>query len=494
MPAAKAPEPEPIPTREQLAAMSAGRDRYCGTEDPWVRFAHGAKSPETIAMLRAWAEDPAEQESGAEVALEALSEEKGPALLEFWKAQLALAPKDSRRRSFVVVGLINSGATDAALELLGESEQLDSVIISSVTNRSDSKSTLDKLKTYAARPRTSAASRKLITERWLTLSRGDDADDERLALMSNRDTTLAYSAIWSARPSAQTLRQGLELLRRPDLPEFERKTLSADLGENLGDLLEKRDVEAQKLAATWARSTDPLLLEEPWVQVMLASWLQSRGELARAEAVLVRSLEAHRDEPPPERFPIEGDRVIARTVSRLLLVCQLEGQGRRQEAVQRYHELEPFMKKVESEGRRVLESARFGYRPAGCDFRTIGEVVSQPLQLAFEHRELKGRLEVTLKVTNASSTNVTLQVCPASGGGLLPQGELRLAERGRRLSTDFDCRSPVEQVLPPGKVLTSTVLAFREAPTGYEREDLLRSASLTNSKGLLLSSVKSLAR
>ena len=55
-----------------------------------------------------------------------------------------------------------------------------------------------------------------------------------------------------------------------DLPEFERKTLSAELGENLGDLLEKRDVEAQKLAATWAGSTDPPLVKEPSVQLMLA--------------------------------------------------------------------------------------------------------------------------------------------------------------------------------------------------------------------------------
>jgi hypothetical protein len=337
--------------------MSAARDPHCGTGDPWAAFVSDAKTPETVAMLRAWAEDPAEQSTGALVALEALSPEKNASLLDFWQQQLPLAPQGSKRRRLVVAGLINAGGTTAAVGLLGESDELDSTIVYALMDGADWKATLEPLRAHAAKPTTSAATRRLITERWLSRTRGADATPERTALMTSPDTRLALDAVNATNASAQTLKHSLALLGRNDLSPFDREQLTWDMGEGLGRLLAESDAAAQQLAATWARSTDEALLTAPYVQLVLGLWLQSRGELEKAEALFVRSLEAGRRAGADDKHVSRGSPLVPLGVTRLVLACQLEGLGRRDVARRRLAELAPSIEEIRYEADQVLDRA-----------------------------------------------------------------------------------------------------------------------------------------
>lgn len=452
-----------LPTRAQLVAMFNRRDTECGTEDPWARFVSGSKTPEVIALLKAWADDATAPETERAIALGALSESSDPSLLPFWKTALEQAPVHGARRRIAVVGFARSGgerALEHVMGLLGEDDALDKTILAVAASAGWPGRSLETARAHARKTTTSATTKKAATIAWLEATRGP-LTDERSNLLRGTDLELAFAAFATTTPSARSLTLGLDLLRRAALPKETRELVETEFADQLGEALADGDAGVIALARAWAASTDPVLLQQPFVQLALANQLQVDGDLRGAERTLVRNLSSAGDW---SKEPFRIDRSAVFASMELVLACQLEGEGKRSEAREWQATLQRQLGGRAANLARAFSKGFFGLGSATCAFERLRALSEQPLSLDVRPRRVGGRLELRLTLSNAGPLPVLVSVCRQRSGVVL-FGRYEGFDRGAPLEVELPCSEPEAIALEPGRSLTSSVFATTTSGT-----------------------------
>ncbi len=444
----------PLVVVEAALAVPPGKTTFCATGDAWENFVVAPKSPAVVAALVAWAETPGEPDANVTRAVEALSMERDPALLAFWKRTLSRTPIRSLHRQRALMGLLRLGepGVEVAWPLLGEDDARDRLIVEAALAPPHGRRWLEKARAVAERPGASAQVRSLVLNRSLSLTAGEP-NAEREALIASPRAHLAWLAISTAEPSARTLRLALESARA-DRPPQERASLVWALGTLLGDTLDRPTAEAEALAVDWVASTEPTL-SHPVIRLSLARWRLSRGDRRGAERVLSSAL-ASAPEHWRREFAKTGKTVDASAVeyarAELALTCLLEASGQRAGARKHFTALSASAKvlRVSPE----LANAFFAKVAGECRFSALEAVLAQPLLVSSSSGESDGGVvELTLTVSNQGQTPASISVCTRPEGPL-PRG--RYTIRGSA-PMEVDCASPVSRVVASRETLVARI-------------------------------------
>jgi hypothetical protein len=308
------PPPAPTPptlTREKFMAL------YGSAE--WQTFVAREKTEEELLVLQPWA---LEVEPVGPAALEALQHHPDPRLVPFWDEELKQSSRGSPQRIRAVTGLVlasEPGETAAFAEFFGDSDGVDLALIDLALRRRLSAP----LRQYLERRKASPNAQHALTRALMILASPDAGGEVEL----------------------QRARQEVGISQLPQLLELVGRG-SESVQREAADLitftllagLQRGDPGAATLAESWAERAGEL---PPSVSVVLARWLQSRGQVTRAKRVFERALSS------PPAAPLAGSVSYAMNTPQVgyaVLMkqygCLLESTGDRRGAIDQLHAFE----------------------------------------------------------------------------------------------------------------------------------------------------------